>query len=136
MIPPENQWRSWYDNLSKPSWTPSSQFIGTVWSILYPIILFSFGFVFLKAMKGEIPKKILLPLFINLGANLAFSPIQFGLKNLPLAALDILTVLGTIVWIMIAIWPYYKWVALAQIPYLTWVLVATTLQIQITLSNL
>jgi tryptophan-rich sensory protein len=54
---------------------------------------------------------------------------------MPLAALDIVVVWGTIIWSMAAIWPYSLWVMLAQIPYFVWVSIATVLQIYITLSN-
>jgi translocator protein len=49
--------------------------------------------------------------------------------------LDILIVLGTIVWMIVAIWPRYRWVALAQVPYLVWVATATVLQLSITSMN-
>jgi tryptophan-rich sensory protein len=76
-----------------------------------------------------------LPLAVNLAANLAFMPILAGLRNLPLASVDISIVLGTIVWIVAAVWPHYKWVAVAQLPYLVWVSIATLLQLSITWTN-
>lgn len=78
---------------------------------------------------------VALPFVINLVANAAFTPIQFGLNNLPLASVVIVVVLVTIVWSMWAIWPFYKWVALIQIPYLLWVSFATVLQFTITYLN-
>jgi tryptophan-rich sensory protein len=78
---------------------------------------------------------VALPFVINLVANVLFTPIQFGMRNMPLAALDILVVWGTIIWCMVVIQPWYLWVMLAQIPYLIWVSIATVLQISITLSN-
>jgi len=39
-------------------------------------------------------------------ANLIFTPIQFGMRNLPLATVDILIVWGTIIWMSVAIWKY------------------------------
>jgi tryptophan-rich sensory protein len=78
---------------------------------------------------------VALPFAINLVANILFTPIQFGMRNMPLAALDIVIVWGTIIWSMAAIWPYSLWVMLAQIPYFVWVSIATVLQIYITLSN-
>jgi tryptophan-rich sensory protein len=72
---------------------------------------------------------------INLAANIAFTPIQFGLRNMPLAAVDILVVWATIIWMVIAIWPSHRWVALAQGPYLAWVSIATVLQLSITWMN-
>lgn len=82
------------------------------------------------------PWLVALPFAINLVANLIFTPIQFGMRNLPLASVDILIVLGTIVWMIVAIWPHYRWVALAQLPYLIWVATATVLQLSITAMNL
>lgn len=128
-------WMEWYESLWKPAWTPQPATIGLIWQILYPIILVTFGFVFVQALRGKIPGWVTLPFAINLAANLAFTPIQFGMRNLPLAALDILVVLATIVWMMIAVWPHYKSIALAQLPYLTWVSIATVLQLSITWMN-
>jgi len=57
------------------------------------------------------------------------------MRNLPLAALDILVVWGSIIWCVIAIWPHFKWVAIAQVPYFIWVSLATVLQLAITAMN-
>jgi benzodiazapine receptor len=128
-------WREWYDALAKPSWTPAPATIGLIWSILYPIILITFGFVFVQAIRGRIPWRVALPFAINLVANLIFSPIQFRMRNLPLASADILVVLSTIPWMMLSIWPHHRWVGMAQIPYLVWVSIATVLQVLITAWN-
>lgn len=128
-------WRDWYDALAKPSWTPAPSTIGLIWSILYPIILVTFGFVFVQAIRGKLSWRVALPYAINLVANLIFSPIQFRMRNLPLASADILIVLGTIPWMMLSIWPHHRWVAVAQVPYLVWVSIATVLQLLITAWN-
>ena len=128
-------WIDWYNSLAKPSWTPAPATIGLIWQILYPIILVSFGFVFLQAARKKIGWKIALPFAVNLVANLIFTPIQFGLRNLPLASIDILIVWGSILWLMKAIWPHYRWVSLVQIPYLIWVSLATVLQLSIMTMN-
>ena len=57
------------------------------------------------------------------------------MRNLPLAAVDILIVWSTIIWLSVAIWPHYRWVSLAQIPYFVWVSLATVLQLSITAMN-
>ena len=128
-------WIEWYNGLVKPSWTPAPGTIGTIWSILYPVIVVSFGFVFVQAIRRKLPWRVALPFAINLVANLLFTPIQFGLRNLPLAVADILLIWLTILWCMIAIWPHHRWVAVAQVPYFVWVSLATTLQISITWAN-
>lgn len=128
-------WMEWYDSLVKPAWTPEPATIGLVWQILYPIIVVTFGFVFIQAIRRKIPWRVAVPFALNLAANLAFTPIQFGLRSLLLAAADILVVWGTILWMMFAIWRHYRWVALAQFPYLVWVSIATVLQLSISWSN-
>lgn len=128
-------WLTWYNALDKPSWTPAPSTISLIWMILYPIILVSFGFVFVQAFRGKAPWRVALPFAINLVANLLFMPIFSGLRNVPLAALDILVVWTTIVWCLIVVWPVYKWVAVAQVPYFVWVSIASILQLSITWMN-
>ena len=82
-------WMEWYNALEKPSWTPAPATIGLVWQILYPIIAITFGFVFWQTLRQKLPWLVALPYAINLAANLVFTPIQFGWRNLPLAAADI-----------------------------------------------
>lgn len=125
----------WYFDLVKPAWTPSGETIGLIWAILYPIITFCFIWVCYKFFKGQIPSVIFWVFLANLIANLVFSPIQFGLQNLPLATLDIFLVLGTIIAGMALVLPYSKLIFVLQIPYLVWVSIATVLQISITWMN-
>lgn len=128
-------WLTWYHALEKPAWTPAPATIGLIWNILYPIIAVSFGYVFVQAFRGNMPARTAIPFAINLAANLAFTPILFGMRNLPLAAADILIVWSTILWSAAAVWPHARWVAFAQVPYFVWVSIATVLQLTITLSN-
>jgi tryptophan-rich sensory protein len=119
----------------KPSWAPPSWLFGPVWSVLYLLIAISFGSVVKMFFEKKVPFVVLLPFLLNIIFNILFTWIQFGLKNLPLASIDILLVLGTLVWAMIAIFPYAKWITYMQIPYVLWVAFATVLQITITFLN-
>ncbi len=67
--------------------------------------------------------------------TLLFMPIFAGLRNIPLAAADIVIVWATILWCMVVVWPHYRWVAVAQVPYFVWVSIATVLQLSITAMN-
>jgi len=130
-----NQTQDWYAHLIKPSFAPPAWLFGPVWSVLYVIIAVSYFRVFQLAIKRIIPAKIAIPFALNIIFNLAFSPIQFQLQNNYLAAVDILLVLGTIIWGMAMIWPYSRKIAYWQIPYMVWVLFATVLQLSVTWLN-
>ncbi len=126
---------SYYQTLAKPGWAPPEGLYGVVWGILYPIIFIAYGYVIFRAVGGTIPRSVLVPIAINLAANFAFTPILFSMRNLELAALDIVVVLATIVWSIAVIYPHSWVAALALVPYLIWVAIATALQISITAMN-
>ena len=126
---------NWYSQLKKPSWAPPGWLFGPVWTILYLLIIVSFGRVFIMAAQGAIGTAVVLPFVLNLVFNFMFTTLQFKLKNNFLAAVDVLLVLATLLLAMWTIYPYAAWVAYIQIPYLLWVGFATVLQWTITLLN-
>ena len=130
---------AWYATLIKPDWAPPAWVFGPVWTVLYAIIAVSFGTVFYKAIRRQIPWMVALPFALNLIFNFVFTPLQFGLQNNLLAAIDIILVLGTLIWALMAVWhaaPSLRWVVYANIPYLLWVSFATVLQLTVTYLNL
>ena len=126
---------NFYLQLNKPVWAPPAWLFGPVWSVLYVLIVVSFGKVFIMFHKKEISFSVALPFILNLIFNLSFTYIQFGLKNDLLASLDVLLVLGTLIWAIVAIYPHRKWISYIQIPYFLWVLFATVLQLTIIFLN-
>jgi benzodiazapine receptor len=129
---------NWYSHLIKPGWAPPEWLFGPVWAVLYTIIAVTFGTVFYRAFTGKVDWHVALPFALNLVFNFAFTPLQFGLKNNMLASIDILLVVGTLVWALYAAWNAsadLHWIVYANIPYLLWGLFATALQLTITYLN-
>ena len=126
---------AWYGQLIKPFFAPPAWMFGPVWTALYIVIAISFGYVLVQCIKGRLPGRVLLPFALNLAFNLAYTPLQFGLKNNWLASIDIVLVLGTLIWALTTIRPRVPWVAYVNIPYLLWVAFATVLQLSITWLN-
>ena len=129
---------TWYSQLIKPSWAPPSWVIGAVWPVLYVIIAVSFGAVFYKAFTKQISWMVAIPFALNLVFNFAFAPIQFRFVNNFLASIDILLVVGTLIWALCAVWyasPELRWVVYANIPYLLWGTFASCVQLTITYLN-
>lgn len=131
-----NNTYNWYSTIIKPTWSPPAWLFGPVWSVLYVLIAISFGRVFWLAWQGRVGLLVALPFLLNLVFNFAFTPLQFGLKNNLLASIDILLVLGTLIWAMIVIYPQARWITYLNIPYLLWVSFATVLQLTITYLNM
>jgi translocator protein len=126
---------TWYATLLKPTWAPPAWVFGPIWTVLYAIIIVSFGYVLYKVWQGVIPLWVALPFVLNIFFNLIFTPIQFGLQNNLLAAIDITLVLATLLWALYVIYPFVPWVVYVNIPYVVWVCIATTLQFTITYLN-
>jgi len=126
---------SWYSRLKKPSWSPPDWLFGPVWAVIYTLITLTFGTVFYKAFIGQWSWLVTLPFVFNLIFNFAFPSLQFGLQDNLLAAIDIVLILGTLIWALAFVWPHAHWIVYANIPYLLWVAFATTLQFTITYLN-
>lgn len=128
-----------YAEYIRPAWAPPAWLFGPVWALLYILIALSFGHVFYQFFKGRVSRKVALPFALNIIFNILYTPIQFGIGNwegnMPLATVDILLVLGTLIWALIAIWPKARMVVYLNIPYLLWVCFATALQISILVLN-
>ncbi len=58
-------WIEWYNALEKPSRTPAPATIGLIWQILYPVILVSFGFVFVQIFRGKVGWLVGLPFAVK-----------------------------------------------------------------------
>lgn len=126
---------TWYSTLHKPSWAPPAWLFGPVWTVLYAIIAVSYSYVGYLFVTKKIPFIVVLPFILNVFFNALFTPLQFGLQNNLLAMIDILLVLGTLVWALVGIYQYVPWVAYVNIPYLAWVCFATVLQVTVTVMN-
>lgn len=125
----------WYEKLAKPFWSPPAWLFGPVWSVLYLGIAITFGAVVYLFAISQISWVVLLPFLLNILFNIAFTPLQFGLKNNYLALVDIILVLITLIWALLNIYPVASWISLVNIPYLLWVAFATVLQSSITWLN-
>ena len=109
--------------------------IGTIWSVLYPLIALVYGYALIKVLHGEWPRKLIFPIVLNIVLNLAFTPIQFGLRNFILASIVVVAVCLTAIWTAVMLYPYNRLLTWVLLPYIIWTATASVLQIQITWLN-
>jgi benzodiazapine receptor len=124
-----------YSNYRKPSWAPPSWLFAPVWTVLYILIAISFGYVGYRFIDGSIEFIVVIPFVLNLVFNFLFTTIQFKLKNYTLAAVDVVLVLLTLIWALVAIAAIAPWVVYINIPYLLWASFASVLQVTVTVMN-
>jgi translocator protein len=98
----------WYLELIRPTWAPPSWIFGPVWTVLYLIIAVTYGYIAWAYIQKKIPSSVALPFLVNIISNLLFTPLQFGLQNNLLAAIDISIILLSIIWMFRAIYVFEK----------------------------
>lgn len=118
---------AWYEALSKPSWNPPPWLFGPVWGMLYTLMAVAAWLVWLRTSV----RRPLVPYFIQLALNAAWTPVFFAAHRIDLA-------LGIIIalWIMILVTMlrFFRVRAAAGwllVPYLLWVSFATALNFTI-----
>lgn len=128
----------WHDLLNKPAWNPPNWLFAPVWTTLYVMIAIS-GWRVWRALPGTTGMKILsttmLPYWLQLTLNFAWSFIFFGAHALTASAVEIIALL---VMIALNIREFIKWDRLAAyllVPYVLWVAYASSLNIAIAAMN-
>lgn len=127
--------REWYELLQKPAWTPAVATIGTVWSLLYPLMLGCSVWILVQVAKGEWSRNLLLPLGVLWACNLLFTPVQFGLRNFALASFLVVATCCAGIWLLATLWPESKLLSFLVVPYIAWTATASVLQISLTWMN-
>ena len=116
----------WYAALDKPAFNPPSWVFGPVWTLLYAMVGWAGARTYARLGADSGPFRLWV---VQLVLNLIWTPIFFTLHSLPMAALEIVLLLGTIAAFMGSVrgrdapsfWlfvPYAAWVSFATV--LTW----------------
>ncbi|CAN5307121.1 tryptophan-rich sensory protein [soil metagenome] len=127
---------NWYQYLNKPFFSPPNWLFGPVWSILYLLMGISLFIIWNKNTKSILIKKHALVLFgTQLFLNAIWTPIFFGLKNLPVALFVIIFMWYFIYQTIKAFAKLDKTASYLLYPYLAWVSFATLLNLSVALLN-
>lgn len=118
----------WYASLAKPPWTPPAWVFGPAWTVLYCMIAVA-GWRLLQRCRA-MPRgaRLALALFaVQLGLNLLWTPVFFGMRSPGLALVVIFPLLAAILACIWASWKVCRASALLLMPYLAWVAFASCL---------
>ena len=116
----------WYQSLNRPFLSPPAWIFMPMWTVLYITIFISLIF-YAKSFKLQNKKWGYVLFILQMLANFAWSPVFFGLKNIPFA-LAIIIFLDVLVFFnIIEFYKNSKPAGLILIPYFLWILYATYL---------
>lgn len=118
---------TWYHTLVKPPLVPPDFIFGMVWTVLYLLIGLASVLVFYRGMEEKHHTAVWL-LGIQLLLNACWTPVFFGLHNLPLALAVVVLMLAEGFFMhrayakhsklaALMLWPYWLWLGFAT--YLT-----------------
>jgi tryptophan-rich sensory protein len=119
---------SWYPILKKPVWTPPAWVFGPVWTLLYLMMGIASWLVWQKRAKNQTQVRRALDWYgLQLGLNLFWSVIFFGLQQIGLALIEIVVLWSALLMTIIKFGRIRRAAAGLLLPYLLWTTFATAL---------
>jgi len=122
-----NSVKTWYAELSRPSFTPPDWTFGVVWPILYVMMGISVFMIWNRGLDKR-KVKVALGLFVlQLVLNGLWTPIFFGLHMIALALIEIVLLWIAILLTILVFWRISKTATFFLFPYILWVSFAAIL---------
>ncbi len=126
--------RTWYPEVAKPSWTPPNQVFGPVWTVLYAMMAAAASVVWLSRNRVDVCCSMS-AFAVQLGLNLAWSGLFFGLRSPLLGFLDICLLWVAVGVTVVQFFQVSRLAGWLMAPYWMWVTFAAALNASIVLSG-
>ena len=126
--------KGWYTTINKSPLNPPSWVFAPVWTTLFVMMGVSVSIIWLSE-KNEGRSKALKVFFVQLVLNTLWSIIFFGLKNPPLAFIEIIVLWFVILYTIILFRKIDRKASYLLIPYILWVSFASVLNLSIAILN-
>jgi translocator protein len=111
----------WYRNLRKPSWQPPDWLFGPAWTIILGLAAWSAVIAWNAAEPGEERIRVVLLFAANAIAHALWSPLFFRLRRPDWALIEVVFLWGSLVALVVGLWPISTFASLLIVPYLLWV---------------
>ena len=123
----------WYFAMNKPDWTPPAWVFAPIWSVLYVLMALAIWTVWMSGHKSRAGS--LTWWLLQLGLNVAWSWLFFGLHRTGWSLLDLTLLLGVVSLCVRAFWASSRVAAMLMLPYLLWLVFAWSLNFGIWMMN-
>ena len=125
---------TWYQALEKPAFNPPDWLFPIVWTILYVMIAIA-GWRVWRRAPIDVTRRALAVFAVQLGLNLGWSFLFFGLQQIGIALAEIVVLFLAIAANAVLFWRIDRWAGTLLVPYLVWVAYATVLNAALWLLN-
>ncbi|WP_319937615.1 TspO/MBR family protein [Sphingomonas qomolangmaensis] len=127
---------SWYRELAKPAWQPPNWAFGPAWTLILACAATAAVMAWNAAPDAAARRDILILFGVNALFFLAWSPLFFMAKRPDWALVEVVFLWGSVLALLIGLWPISRTAALFILPYLGWVSFASALNRAIVVRNL
>lgn len=125
--------RGWYAGLEKPWFVPPSWVFAPAWTTLF--LLMGLALFLVWERKGSLGLRGYLPFWTQLGLNVAWSGLFFGLRSPLLGLVEIGLLWVAILVNIVVFWRVRKASGLLLVPYIAWVSFAAALNYNVWILN-
>ncbi len=125
----------WYRELRKPSWQPPDWAFGPVWTIILGLAAWSAVVAWNAASDAAARADVVILFGVNAVCHLLWSPLFFRMQRPDWALIEVVFLWGSLVALMVGLWPISQFASLLIAPYLLWVCIAAYLNYTIVRLN-
>lgn len=126
---------SWYERLDQPAHNPPDWVFGPVWTVLYVAMAVAAWLIWRDTDRPTERRRALGWYGVQLGLNLGWTLLFFGLELPGWALAEIAALAASIVVVMVAFHRLQRVAAWMLAPYLAWVLFAASINLGVVLLN-
>jgi len=117
----------WLDRLERPSFAPPNWVFAPVWTLLFLGMAVAAWLVWRRGLSAHGVVPALVVFGVQLGLNLLWSTLFFGMRRIDLAFVEVFFLWGAIAWTIALFAPISTIAAWLLAPYLAWVTFAAVL---------
>ena len=117
----------WYRNLRKPGLQPPDWLFGPAWTIILGLAAWSAVIAWNAAADGAARRSVVILFVTNAVCHLLWSPLFFKLRRPDWALVEVVFLWGSLVALVVGLWPISHQASLLITPYLLWVSFASWL---------
>lgn len=125
----------WYRELKKPSWQPPNWAFGPAWTIILGLAAWSAIIAWYAAEDDGQRTSVIILFAVNAVFHFMWSPLFFRARRPDLALIEVVFLWGSLVALVVGLWPISHHASLLILPYLLWVSFAAFLNLTIVRLN-